>query len=188
MGVRERHEWSDAPCEAGKKERRIYRALVRVCSKRSPNDQNRTGDQLISEDTANSINHYSRTLYQLSYARSRTPTPHKYKHIHAQPHTTQTTHHTQQHKHKQPIPNTYKPKLQKLHTNTQHTSTQQHKTTTNLTNNYTLNHTILSPTHAPNTTTPQSHWSAGIPSHAYSANKAMHMPHSSARGLDTKLT
>ena len=41
--------------------------------KRSPNDQNRTGDQSISEDTENSINHYSRSLYHLSYARSRTP-------------------------------------------------------------------------------------------------------------------
>src|SRR5690349_3512961 len=39
--------------------------------KRSPNDQNRTGDQLISEDTENGINHYSQTLYHLSYARIR---------------------------------------------------------------------------------------------------------------------
>lgn len=41
--------------------------------KKYPNDQNRTGDQSISEDTENSINHYSRSLYHLSYARSRTP-------------------------------------------------------------------------------------------------------------------
>ena len=43
--------------------------FVCVWEQKSPNDQNRTGDQLISEDTENGINHYSQSLYQLSYAR-----------------------------------------------------------------------------------------------------------------------
>ena len=54
--------------------------FVCVWEQKSPNDQNRTGDQLISEDTENGINHYSQSLYQLSYARvqsrCRSPTPH----------------------------------------------------------------------------------------------------------------
>lgn len=73
----------------------------RMCvgAKRSPNDQNRTGDQLISEDTANSINHYSQSLYHLSYARSQPAPPHTNKHnnntLTSHTHTKYTTKQTQ---------------------------------------------------------------------------------------------
>ena len=74
--------------------------MLEASKKRSPNDQNRTGDQLISEDTENGINHYSQSLYHLSYARIRhLPHTMQYKytntHKHTPPnniqHTTNTT-------------------------------------------------------------------------------------------------
>ena len=55
---------------------------------KSPNDQNRTGDQLISEDTENGINHYSQSLYHLSYARIRhLPHTMHYKYKYTNTHT-----------------------------------------------------------------------------------------------------
>lgn len=49
-------------------------------SKRSPNDQNRNRFLRVPR---NDTNHYSRSLYHLSYARSQPPTLHPTLHIHA---------------------------------------------------------------------------------------------------------
>jgi hypothetical protein len=87
---------------------------------------------LISEDTENGINHYSQTLYQLSYARSR----HSHKHSHnTNTSTQQNTNTKQNNTHIQTTHITHHP--QEYHTQ-HHTHTMHSTYITSI-----LHHTVL---------------------------------------------